>query len=78
VPQLHVSNGFTKHIAGLGRNRPLAHLSEKTITPCVRRELRARYGRSKVKVSCFAKFDGTSWTGECWINQARLEYYISP
>ena len=79
MPQLHVSNGFTKEILGLGRYQGFSALSEKRVTKSVRAELRAKYGHDSVKVSCSAEFAEACWIGQCWIgcDEAPLKYRIS-
>jgi hypothetical protein len=44
MPQLRVSNGYTKNIVGLGRHRDFSAFSEKRVTKSVRRN----YERSMV------------------------------
>jgi hypothetical protein len=78
MPQLRISNGLAEALPGLGRIQKFTRLSEKRVTKCVRKALRARYGQDGVKVSCSAELDGTSWVGQCRIGGFRFEYRIYP
>jgi hypothetical protein len=79
MPQLHISNGFTKPLSGLGARTQFSQLSEKRVSKSVREEvLRPRYGKSNVKVSCAPRFDGKFWRGDCKINGRQEKFWISP
>lgn len=59
MPVLKVSNGYAHSLPGLGRLRAFGTLSEKQITKCARDSLGWKYGRTLVKVSSSATFDGS-------------------
>jgi hypothetical protein len=79
MPQFHASNGYSKPLPGLGKNKPFPDLSQKCVSRCVREEaLRRRYGEHNVEVTCLPKYDGTYWRGECEINGEPERFWISP
>jgi len=63
-------------IPGLGKNRPLADLSQKRITKAAREFLALIYGSANIKVSCSADVALGIWTGQCWINGQRHSFKI--
>ncbi len=77
MAMLRVSDGFTESLPGLGKNRGLASLVEKTITMQTRYALRRRRKGDSIVVSCSATFNGTEWSGRCWLNGSEFEYRIS-
>ena len=77
MPILIVPNICQQTISGLGSRIPFSQLSEKRITKAVRECLRASFGHSNVKVSCSASFEGSSWRGECSINESHYSYTVS-
>ena len=59
MPRLHVTNGFSTALPGLGKSTPFPDLSAKRVTRCVREEsLRPKYGHHSVQVTCLAIFEG--------------------
>jgi len=55
-------------IPGLGKNKPLAHLSQKRITKAAREILRSEYGYENITCNCKADIASGIWMGQCRIN----------
>lgn len=74
-----IGNGDQICLAGLGKVRAVAQLSEKRVTKAVREALRTEYGQSAVKVSCTATLSaGQNWEGGCSIHGKPYRYTINP
>ena len=79
MAQLHITNGFSKPLPGLGQNTSFSKLSRKRVSRCVREEgLRPHYGTYDVSVTCEPRFDGVCWRGECQINGKPEQFWVSP
>jgi hypothetical protein len=63
---LHLSNGTTIQLPGLGKTKPVSKLSEKRITRAVRDALRKQLPNVAVRVSCSASYSGNTWAGQWW------------